>query len=196
MKRSYCWLTIALGVLCGCGGAAHREGVALSKTLVQGQQDFAAANATEKDLETAARGWTEAIITGGAGKGAQLTQNAAVAADLAKSADSISTRLGLLRKAVYEEALQKEFTQGVRANLITQITRRQRTLQDLRTALTESAAQFQELSQTRSYKGDSYPTAIDTLNQMLQSYKAPADIVGQALASLKEEYGIKDQELK
>lgn len=195
MRLSYCWFPMALSILCGCGGAAHQEAVGFSRILAQGRADYAAGNAAEKDLVAAARSWSEGIIANGAGHGEQLGQNARVAADLAKSADSISAQLGQLRKAVYDQTLQKEFTQGIRSNLITQITKRQRTLQELRTALTDSAAQFQELSQTRSYKGDSYPTAVDKLSQMTQSYQTPADVVGEALGSLKTEYGIKDVEL-
>lgn len=195
MKRSYGWLTIALSVLWGCGGAAHQEAVGFGRILMQGRAEYAAGNAAEKDLVTAARGWAEGIITKGGGRGDQLGQNAKIAGDLAKSADQISSQLGQLRKAVYDQTLQKEFTQGVRSTLITQITKRQRTLQELRTALTDSAAQFQELSETRAYKGDSYPTAVDKLNQMVQSYQAPADVVGEALTSLKNEYGLKDAEL-
>jgi hypothetical protein len=192
MKLRYGCLTIALAALCGCGGAAHQEALGRCKFLSDGQSNYSAANATEKDLGTATTAWASAVITSGAGKGDQLEQNAKVAGDLANSADQVSTQLGQLRKAIYDLPLREEFTQGVRSTLITQITRRQRTLQEMRTALTESAAQFRELHQTRAYKGDSYPTAVDKLNQMLQTHKAPEDAVGGALASLKDKYGIKD----
>jgi len=195
MTPGHCWLALGALVLGGCGGAAHREAVGLSKVLLEGRQEYTAANATEKDLVTATGNWAGRIIANGAGRGAQLEQNAAMADDLAKSAEAVSTQLGQLRKSVYDLALQQEFVQGVRSSLITQITKRQRTLQDLRTSLTEGAAAFRELSQTRAYKGDSYPQAVDKLNQMAQNYSASPDFLAEALNSLKTEYGIKDLEL-
>lgn len=194
MKPAYGWLALALVVLYGCGGAAHEEALGFCKILANGQAGFAEANATEKDLGVAASAWADGIIKGGAGSGDQLLQNAKVAGDMANSAGQVSTQIGQLRKAVYDQPLKEEFVQGVRSTLITQLTSRQRTLQELRTTLTESAAQFRELSQTRAYKGDSYPTAIDKLNQMLQGRKAPEDALGHALSALKEQYGIKDAE--
>jgi hypothetical protein len=196
MRQAACWLALAAAaVWCGCGGAARQEAVGLGRVLVDGRQDFTAANTTEKDLIAATQGWVATIVANGAGLGKQLEQNASAAADLAKSADLVSTQLGTLRKTVYEQTLRKEFTQGVRSTLITQITRRQRTLQDIRGALVDTASQLRELVQLRAYKGDSYPGAIDKLNQMLQAYKAPPDVVGEALASLKSEYGLKDADL-
>ena len=196
MKRETCWLVLAASaVLCGCGGAARQEAIDLGKVLTDGRQDFAAANATEKDLVAATQGWAANIAGNGAGTGKQLEQNASVADDLAKSADQVSAHLGVLRKSVYEKPLQKEFIQNVRSTLITQITKRQRSLQDLRGALSDSASAFRELAQTRSYKGGSYPGAVDKINQMLQGYKAPGDVVGDALTALKTEYGLKDLDL-
>jgi hypothetical protein len=194
MKRSYGWLALATA-LCGCGGAAHHEAVTLGKVLVDGRPDFTVANATEQDLVTATRSWAELILANGAGQGPRLQQDAAVATDLAKSAALVSTQLGQLRKSVYDLPLQHDFVQGVRSILITEITKRQRMLQDLRTGLTDAAAAFTELSQTRGYKGDSYPAAVDKVNQMVQNYSATPDFVGEALGSLKAEYGIKDLEL-
>jgi len=195
MKLRFGWLPIALAALCGCGGAAHQEALSLCKILANGHADFLAANAKETELMAATAAWADTIIRSGAGRGGQLEQNAKVAEDLANSADQVGTQVGQLRKAIFDLALQQEFTQGVRSTLTTQLTRRQRTLQELRTALTESAAQFRELSQTRSYKGDSYPTAIDKVNQMAQTAKPPEDVVGQALSALKDKYGIKDSDL-
>jgi hypothetical protein len=192
VKPAYGWLALAAVALCGCGGAAHQEALGFCRILANGQAGFAGANATEKDLGVAASAWADVLIKGGAGRGDQLLQNAKVAGDMANSADQVSTQIGQLRKAVYDQPLKEEFVQGVRSTLITQLTSRQRTLQELRSAFTESAAQFRELSQMRAYKGDSYPTAIDKLNQMLQGHKPPEDAVGNALAALKEQYGIKD----
>ena len=195
MKPMYCWLALACGLLSGCGGAARREAISLGRVLTDGRQDFASANATEKQVYTATGNWADAIVTKGAGSGAQLQQNASTAADLAKSADLVSNQLGQLRKAVYDQKLTQDFTQNVRSTLITRLTTRQRSLQDLRAALTEASSQFRELAQTRSYKGDSYPEAVDRLSRMAQSHSVPTDVVGEALNSLKEEYGIKDVDL-
>lgn len=197
MKRAHVWTALApaLIALCGCGGAARQEGARLGKVLTQGRDGFTAANNTEKDLVAAGRNWVAGITAGGAGTGSRLEQNAGVAGDLAKSADTVSNQLGQLRKAVYDQPLQQEFTQGVRSTLITQITKRQRTLQELRAALLESQTQLHALGETRGFKGDSYPQAVDKVNQILEGYAAPADVVGDALASLKNEYGFKDPEL-
>ena len=195
MTARCCWAVAAAVVLCGCGGEARREAVGLGKILSQDRAGFAAANAQEKDLVTATRGWTEAIVSGGAGTGQQLAQNASVASDLAKSAEGISAQLGQMRQAIYDQALQQEFPQSVRSTLITGLTKRQRLLQDLRAALAESAAQFNELRQMRDYKGDSYPTAIDKLSRILQGYTGPTDVIGDALGSLKEKYGLAEADL-
>lgn len=183
-------LLLAAVMLAACGGAAHDEALAMSKILSAGQAAFAGANAAEKDLATAAGAWADNIIRGGAGKGAQLEQNAGAATDLAASAEQVSSQLGQLRKAIYDQPLREEFNQGVRSTLITQITKQQRALQDLRTALTEAAAQFRELQRTRDYKGESYPTAVDKIGPLAQSCRAPTDFLGQALSALKEKYGV------
>src|SRR5438270_7988458 len=147
MTARYGWAVAAAVLLCGCGREERREAVGLGKILSQDRAGFAAANAHEKDLVTATRGWAEAIVSGGAGTGQQLAQNASVAADLAKSAEGISAQLGQMRQAIYDQVLQQEFPQSVRSTLITGLTKRQRMLQDLRAALVESAAQFSELRQ-------------------------------------------------
>lgn len=194
MKPAACCVAMAAVVLCGCGGG-RREAVSLGKVLTENRREFSGGNTTENDLVAATRGWAEGIIANGAGQGALLEQNAAAADDLGKSAGLVSLQLGQLRKAVYDLSLQKEFTQGLRSSLITEITRRQRTLQDLRSALAEAAEQLRLMGQTRAYKGDAYPAAIDRLAQMAHAYKTPKDIVSETLAALKNEFGIKDEEL-
>ena len=194
MKPAACCIAAAVAVLCGCG-AGRQEALSLGKVLTENRQEFSGGSATENDLVAATRGWAEGIVANGAGQGAQLEQNVAAADDLAKSAGLVSLQLGQLRKAVYDLSLQKEFTQGLRSALITEITRRQRTLQDLRSALTDSAGQLRLMGQTRAYKGESYPAAIDRLAQMTQGYKPPKDTVGDMLTTLKNEFGIKDVEL-
>jgi len=191
MRPAYSWLLAAAALLCGCGGAAKREATELSRILAHDQPGFAALNSQEKDLVTASQAWTEAVATGGAGQGEQLERNAAAADDLAKSADSISRELGKMRQEIYEQTLREEFPQGVRANLITQITKRQRLLQEIRSDLTEAATQFRALGQMRGYKGNSYPGSIDKLAQLLQVYKPPANVIGEALGALKDKYGLK-----
>lgn len=190
-----CCLALAALVLCGCGREARREALGLGRTLTQERAAFASATTQEKDLVAATRAWAEGIASGGAGTGDRLAQNATVAADLAKSVESVSGQVGQMRKAIYDLAIQQEFPQSIRAALITQITKRQRMLQDIRGALAEAAAQFQELRQSRGYKGDSYPNSIDKLTQILQAYKPPADIIGDALSALRDKYGLKEADL-
>jgi hypothetical protein len=99
----------------------------------------------------------------GAGRGDQLNQNAAVARDLAKSAAYISTQVGVVRQAIYDEPVKQEYAQSIRVN--------------------------------RDYKGDAYPGGIPKLNVMLEGYSSPADVVGEAIKSLKTKYDIQDADL-
>jgi len=178
-------------IFTGCGRETHREAVALCQVLEKNQPNYNTANGMERDLVASTRGWTETIMTAGAGKGAELTQNAAVAKELAKSADLISTSLGELRKTVYDQDIQKEELQTVRTTINAQISKRQKFLSEIRVVLLETADQFDGLAQSRAYKGDTYPAGIDKLSHMLQSYHSPEDAVRQAIESLKSDYGIK-----
>lgn len=175
----------------GCGRQAQREATALCQVLEKSQPGYNNANAMERDLVASTRGWTESIMTGGAGRGDELAQNAGVAKELAHSADLISTVLGELRKAAYDQAIQKEDVQAVRSTINAQISKRQKFLSDIRAVLMETATQFEGLGQSRAYKGDSYPAGIDRLSQLLQSYHSPEDAVRQALETLRGNYGIK-----
>lgn len=91
----------------GCGKEVHREAVALYQVLESNQPSYNSSNGMERDLVASTRGWTETIMTNGAGHGSELTQNAGVAKELARSADLISTRLGELRKALYDQEIKK-----------------------------------------------------------------------------------------
>ncbi|HWC97096.1 MAG TPA: hypothetical protein VG456_10110 [Candidatus Sulfopaludibacter sp.] len=177
-------------IFTGCGRETHREAVALCQTLEKNQPNYNTANGMERDLVASTRSWTETIMTAGGGHGAELTQNGGVARELAKSADLISTQLGELRKVVYDQQLQKEELQTVRTTINAQISKRQKFLQELRTALQQTAEQFDALAQSRAYKGDTYPPGIDRVSQIVQSYHTPEDAVRQAVESLKPDYGI------
>lgn len=174
----------------GCGRETHREAVALCQVLEHGQPVYTNANGMERDLVVSTRSWTDTIMTSGAGHGAEVTQNAAVAKELARSADLISTQLGELRKAMNDQPLQKEELQAVRSTINAQISKRQRFLQEIRAVLQDTAAQFETLGQSRAYKGDTYPPGIDRLSQLLQGYHSPEDAVRLAVESLKADYGI------
>ena len=195
MKLHYCWLLAAVALFSGCGKEERAEAVRFSKTLEQKSADFAKANAMEKDFLASARSWSESIMTNGSGRGDQLTQDAEVAKDLAKSAAFISTQVGLVRQAVYDESLKEEYPQSIRLSLITQLTRRQRSLQDLRALLDDCAPSFLEMKLSPGYKGDSYPDGITKLNVALGAYKGPDDVVGEAIKSLKTKYNIQDADL-
>jgi hypothetical protein len=149
----------------------------------------------EKDFLASARSWCNSIMADGAGRGDQLNQNAAVARDLAKSAAYISTQVGVVRQAIYDEPIKQEYAQSIRVNLITQLTKRQRTLQEARALLDDSAPGFLDLRQNRDYKGDAYPGGIPKLNVMLEGYPSPADVVGEAIKSLKTKYDVQDADL-
>ena len=195
MKLRYCWLVAAVALFSGCGKEERMEAVRFSKTLQQKSADFAKANAMETDFLASARSWCQSIVENGAGRGDQLNQNAAVAKDLAKSAAFISTQVGAVRQAVYDEPVKEEYPQSIRLSLITSLTRRQRSLQDLRALLDDSAPSFLELKLSPDYKGDSYPGGIPKLNAALAAYKNPEDVVAAAIASLKTKYNIQDADL-
>jgi len=195
VKLRYCWLLAAVALFSGCGKEERTEAVRFSKTLQQKSADFAEANAMEKDFLASARSWCDSIMADGAGRGDQLNQNAAVAKDLAKSAAFISTQVGTVRQAVYDEPIKHEYAQSIRVNLITQLTKRQRLLQESRALLDDSAPGFLDLRLSRDYKGDSYPGGIPKLNVMLEGYSSPADIVADAIKSLKTKYDIQDADL-
>ena len=195
MKLRYGWLLAAVALFSGCGREERTEAVRLCKTLQQKSADFASANAMEKEFLASARSWCGSIVENGAGRGDQLSQNAAVAKDLAKSAALISTQVGAVRQAVYDEPIKQEYTQSIRLNLITQLTKRQRSLQEVRALLDDSAPGFLDLKLSPGYKGDSYPGGIPKLDAMLGSYTSPQDLVGEAIKSLKTKYDIQDADL-
>ena len=195
VKLRYCWLLAAVALFSGCGREERREAVRFSKTLQQKSADFSKANAMEKDFLASARSWCNSIMADGAGRGDQLNQNAAVARDLAKSAAYISTQVGTVRQAIYDEPIKQEYAQNIRVSLITQLTKRQRTLQEARALLDDSAPGFLDLRLNRDYKGDAYPGGIPKLNVMLEGYPSPADVVGEAIKSLKTKYDVQDADL-
>jgi hypothetical protein len=195
MKLRCCCLAAAIVLSSGCGKEERREAVGFYKVLVEKRAAFAESNNLEKDFIATARSWCESIVANGSGQGSQLAQNATVARDLAKSVETLSAQIGQVRQPVYNLTFQKEFPQGVRNALITQLTKRQRFLQELRAALDAAAAGFEALGQSRDYKGDSYPNAIGKLTTVLQGYHAPGDAVAEAVTALADKYSIKDADL-
>src|ERR1035438_3722325 len=103
MRISNSWFCLSMAaVVCiaGCGKAERIEAVQLAKALAAKKADYASANATEKDFVASARAWCGGITTNGAGRGAELDQNATVAAEIAKSAVAVSTQLSQVRHGV------------------------------------------------------------------------------------------------
>lgn len=174
----------------GCGKQAHQEAGVLYQLLERNQPAYTSSNAMERDLVASTRTWAEGIMTSGAGHGTELAQSATVAKELAHSADVISTQLGELRKTMYDQALKTEDLQAVRSQINTQISKRQQFLQQLRIVLEQTAGEFEDLSQSRSYRGDTYPAGIDRIGQLLQAYHSPDDVVRQTMETLKSTYGI------
>jgi hypothetical protein len=198
MKISKWGLPLLLAaILCipGCGKQEHNEAVQLGKALTAKKADYANSNKVEKDFVDSARAWCAGITTNGAGRGAELDQNASVAAEIAKSAVAVSAQLSQVRQAVDDLPLKEEYPKEVRNTLITQLTKRQRTLQEMRALLEQSAPQFLDYKKLKTYAGDTYPDGIGKLNTMLGAYKEPEDAIGIALASLKTKYGLTDSEL-
>ncbi len=195
MSLRYCWLLAAAAFFTGCGKEERGEAVAFCKILEQKRADFTSANKVEKDFLESARTWSDSLMANGGGRAGELEQNAGVAKDLANSASTVSTQLGQVRDAVETMALNKEYLQDIRTGLINKISKRQRLLTEVRAALLESAAGFEEFRQSRAYNGDTYPTGIGKLNALVQGYKGPEDSVAQAIADLKAKYKIQDADL-
>jgi hypothetical protein len=108
---------------------------------------------------------------------------------------AISAQLSQVRQAVDGPSLNEEFTQDVRNTLVTQLTKRQRQLQDMRALLEQSAPQFLEYKQSKAYVGDTYPDGVGKLDAMLHSYHAPEDALGTALGALQTKYNLTGAEL-
>jgi hypothetical protein len=188
-------LLAAAALITGCGRPERIEAVQLAKVLTERKGNLAAADAIEKDFVSSARAWCDGITANGAGRGVVLDQNATVAAELAKSAVAASTQLSQVRQAVDGQPLQEEYPRSVRNALITQLTKRQRLLQEMRVLLEQSAPQFLEYRHSRAYVGDTYPDGIGKLDMLLHAYKAPEDAIGTALAALHAKYSLSDSEL-
>jgi hypothetical protein len=103
--------------------------------------------------------------------------------------------VGEVRQAIYDEPIKQEYAQSIRVSLITQLTKRQRSLQEVRALLDDSAPGFLDLGRSRDYKGDAYPGGIPKLDAMLGAYTSPQDLVGDAIKSLKTKYDIQDADL-
>lgn len=189
MKPASVLLAVAV-ILTGCGREERAEAGRLSRTLAEKRAAYAKANSLESEMVSSARAWCGGITANGAGKGVELEQNAAVAAELAKSAADISAELGNLRQALEDQTLKKEKLQTLRNDLLAQLIKRQRALQDMRALLVKSSSRFQDFRRDKSFAGDSYPGEIGTLSAMLEAYKAPGDAVGAALNTLKSDYNL------
>lgn len=190
LKSRYCVLVAAIACLAGCGKQERMEAVQFSKALSDHQVNFSKANTIEKELVSNARAWCDGIAANGAGRGVELDQNAAVATELAKSAVAVSGQLSEVRMAIDAQTLSGEYPRHVRNVLTTQLTQRQRMLQDMRALLEQSAPQFLQFKNSKAYKGDSYPDGIGKLGALLRVYEAPADTVGGALTELQTRYGL------
>lgn len=193
LNSRYCWLVAALVFIPGCGKQERMEAVQFAQALKKAKADFSSANTIEKDFVTSARAWCGGITASGAGRGAELDQNAAVAAELAKYTVTVSSHLSHVRQAIDALPLQEEYPRGVRDDLTTQLTKRQRSLQNMRAVLEQSATEFQQLRHT-TYAADTYPDGVGKLDALLRGYIPPDDAVGTALAALQEKYGLKDGE--
>jgi hypothetical protein len=190
-----CLLLAAVAFIAGCGKQDRTEAVQFAKALAGKKADFASANTIERDFVSNARAWCGGITANGAGRGVELDQNAAVAAELAKSAVAISSQLSQVRQAIDGQPLKEEYPRNVRNVLTTQLTKRQRLLQEMRTLLEQSAPQFLEYRLNKAYVGDTYPDGVGKLDTLLRAYKPPEDALGTALGALQAKYGLSANEL-
>ena len=191
----FCVLIAAAVCLAGCGKQERNEAVQLAKALTAKKADYAKSFAIEKDFIASARAWCTGITTNGAGRGAELDQNATVATEIAKSAVAVSAQLSQVRQVLDDQPLKEEFPRDVRNTLITELTKRQRVLQDMRALLEEAAPQFLDYKKVKTYVGDTYPDGIAKLNVMLGNYKEPEDALATALGALKAKYSLNDSEM-
>lgn len=182
-------------LLAACGRQERLEAVGFAKVLTAKQANLAAADAIERDLVANAHAWCAGIAASGSGRGEQLDQNAAVATELAKSAVAASAQLSEIRQAIDALALHDEYPRGVRNSLVTQLTRRQRMLQDIRALLESSATEFQQNRRNKSYTGDTYPEGISKLDEIVCAYKPPDPVVATAIASLQSKYNLRQNEM-
>jgi hypothetical protein len=65
----------------------------------------------------------------------------------------------------------------------------------MRALLEQSATQFLEFRQSKTYTGDTYPDGIGKLEALLHAYMSPDDAVATAIAALQEKYELKDSDL-
>jgi len=193
---SRCWLLlVAVASITGCGKQERTEAVQLAKVLTEKKANFASANTIEKDFVISARAWCGGITANGAGRGVELDQNAAVAAELAKSVAATSAQLSQVRQAIDDQPLEAEYPRHVRNVLTTELTKRQRLLQDMRALLQQSAPEFLEYRHSKAYVGDTYPVGVGKLDALLHAYQGPEDALGTALTVLQAKYGLRDSEL-
>ena len=195
LNPRYCLFLAAVACITGCGKQERIEAVQFAKVLTEQKANFTSASTIEKEFVSNSRVWCADITANGAGRGATLDQNAAVAAELAKTAVAISSQLSQLRHAIDGQPLKEEYPRQVRDELTTQMTKRQRLLQDMRALLEQTAPQFLDYKHTKGYVGDTYPDGIDKLNALLGDYKPPDDALGAALAALQAKYHLSDSEL-
>jgi len=188
-------LLAVVAFLTGCGKQERIEAVQFARVLTAKKANFASANKVEKDFITSARAWCGGITANGAGRGAELDQNAAVASELAKYTVAISSELSQVRQAIDGQPLKEEYPRQVRDELTTQLTKRQRLLQDMRASLEHAAPEFLEFKHNKAYAGDTYPDGVGKLAILLHSYPVPEDAVGAALAALQAKYALSDSEL-
>lgn len=183
-----CVLVATAVFLGSCGKQERSEAVQFAKVLTDEKVTFASANTTERDFVNNARAWCGGIMTNGAGRGAELDQNAAVAAELGKSVVAISAQLSEVRQAINRQSLTGQYPRDIRAELTDQLTKRQRMLQEMRMLFEQSSPQFLEYKQNKAYVGDTYPDGVAKLDALLRTYSPPSDAVGAALTALQTKY--------
>jgi aspartate ammonia-lyase len=195
MKHSLLLVLAAAAFLTACGKEERLEAVRLATALEQKHASLTTANEIEKEFVANAQAWCDGLMTNGAGRGVELDQNAVVSSALAKTAVEVSGHLSQVRQAVYDQSLDSEYPQSIRVGLITQLTSRQRFLQDLRVLLERASPEFTAFKSSNTYKGDSYPLAIGELQALLQSYRPPDDAVATAVTALKTKYKLTENEI-
>jgi hypothetical protein len=182
-------LAISIALLCfaGCRTDDAQPAARLSAAIAGAQPPFAAANVEEQALIVRARAWCNAIVAAGAGHDAGLDRNTAIAVQLSQSAAAIVQRLEDVRQSLNRVHLRAEEPRRVRAELVSQLSRRKTALEALHTELDETVSQFRGFAQDRDYSGDTVPDRVRSIDETLGAWPTPEDIFSPALAAMRSQ---------
>jgi len=144
-------------------------------------------NSREPELFAGMKQWSAMVaFLGGSGAGGNPAQRAQ---RYASNVQNGKDQVALIRGVLENEQLEFARTQTIRTNLVESLTRREAYLSEVGRNLERSARDFPRLGLF------SYPQSIAELNQQLETYSPPTEVVSEALQNLRMQYDITDQDL-